>query len=63
MIRYPVQIYATQKLGTLISTKVSIQGLNNKIAILRLLIDTGSGYTILPTKPLDLPKPYFHSYW
>jgi predicted aspartyl protease len=53
MIRYPVQIYAAQKLGTLICTKVSVQGRNNKIAVLRLLIDTGSGYTILPTKPLE----------
>ncbi len=53
MIRYPVQIYSTQKLGSLICTKVSIQGHNKKIAVLRLLIDTGSGYTILPTKPLE----------
>jgi predicted aspartyl protease len=53
MIRYPVKIYATQKLGRLICAKASVQGLNHKIAVLRLLIDTGSGYTILPTRPLS----------
>jgi predicted aspartyl protease len=53
MIRYPVQIYTTQKLGSLLCVKASVQGRNNKIAVLRLLIDTGSGHTILPTRPLE----------
>jgi predicted aspartyl protease len=53
MIRYPIQIYPAQKLGNLLCIKASVKGHNNKIAVLRLLIDTGASYTLLPTRPLE----------
>jgi predicted aspartyl protease len=53
MIRYPVQIYPAEKRGNLLCVKASVTGNNNKVAVLRLLIDTGAGFTILPTNPLE----------
>ncbi len=52
MIRYPIQIYPTQKTGNLLWVKASVCGQNSRTAILRLLIDTGASYTILPLNPL-----------
>ena len=53
MIRYPVQIYPLQRLGNLLTLNASVNGREDDRAILRLLIDTGSSYTIFPIAPLQ----------
>jgi predicted aspartyl protease len=52
MIRYPIQIYPAKKTGNLLWVKASVGGQGSHVAVLRLLIDTGASYTILPLKPL-----------
>ena len=52
MIRYPIQIYPAQKVGNLLRVNASIGGHTSQVAVLRLLIDTGASYTILPINPL-----------
>ena len=53
MIRYPIQIYPAKKTGNLLWVKASVGGQDSNVAVLRLLIDTGASYTILPLKPLQ----------
>ncbi|MBE9029917.1 retropepsin-like domain-containing protein [filamentous cyanobacterium LEGE 11480] len=52
MIRYPVQIYPVKRVGKLLYLNAAITGWNDDIALLRLLIDTGASYTVLPSPPL-----------
>jgi predicted aspartyl protease len=53
MIRYPIQIYPVQKVGNLLWLNASVGGQGSDRAILRLLIDTGASYTVLPISPLQ----------
>jgi predicted aspartyl protease len=49
----PRRIFALQRYGNLLCLRASVRGLSGDLRVVRLLVDTGSSFTVVPVQVLQ----------